>query len=307
MVGELTIDEQEAAARTSYAYWCWSSQFLAKQQQQASTTQHSQQRDPDALRVRMAMREARRHYVGELHNYPSALDRLRQTCQFRSEFNMDDVRTSFAACHRAPHPTGGTDAAEERRKLILTDLESQLMVIRHVGDDDDDDDDQASNNNEKSVVLLKMGRTSAFTDPDAYTLCQFYFAERAFACAEALSKGRHEELMVVFDFGSYSSAHSPPKSLVRHTVTLLQQHYPERLKRLHILDPPFWMRALYGLVSVFLSATTKEKIVLAGTGDSEQDSAVTMASRHRLASPIDLQHFLYSTPFHSVYAEPTAA
>lgn len=325
MVHELTVDEQETAARTSYAYWCWSQSraqeqtLVGSEDDNDSGSIREDQRDPGALRVQMALREARRHYVGELFDYPSALKRLRQTCQFRKEFNMDDVRTCFAACH-ARQEVDGTDEASERRKLILSDLENQAMIIRHRGGDVDDGDD------DPSVVLLKMGRTSSATNPDAYTLCQFYFAERAFACNEALSKGRREELRVVFDFGSYSSAHSPPKSLVRHTVTLLQQHYPERLKRLHILDPPFWMRALYGLLSVFLSAKTKEKIVLASSSsfassedkveedtngdgclrhENEQDRAATV-SNHGLRSPIDLQHFLFDTPFHSAYMEPTS-
>ena len=249
------------------------------------------------------------------------------------EFNIDDVRTCFAAGHVQDDEImddgttkAAATAAAERRKLILNDLENQIMVIRHggVGDDRHISSDDNNNNNSKSVVLLKMGRTSSATNPEAYVLCQFYFAERAFACMEALSKGRQEELQVVFDFRSYSSANSPPKALVRHAVTLLQQHYPERLKRLHILDPPFWMRALYGLLSVFLSAKTKEKIVLAassslpsvedkvepgtnGNGclgpDNEQDRAATMAN-HKRTLPIDLQHFLYNTPFHAVHVEP---
>ena len=68
MVEELTPEQQEVAARTSYAYWA------------ASV---SENRPSEQIRIRMAMREARRHLVGEDADYNKALESLRNTCQFR--------------------------------------------------------------------------------------------------------------------------------------------------------------------------------------------------------------------------------
>ena len=68
MVKELTQEEQEIAACTSYAYW------VASQQDQVPSTQ---------VRIKMAMREARRHLVGEANVYEKGLAALRASCQYR--------------------------------------------------------------------------------------------------------------------------------------------------------------------------------------------------------------------------------
>lgn len=69
MVNELTEEEQELAARTSYAYW------TASELKRAGCPS-------DDVRTRMAMREARRHLVGE-GNYDKGLIALRACCAFR--------------------------------------------------------------------------------------------------------------------------------------------------------------------------------------------------------------------------------
>jgi hypothetical protein len=69
MVNELTEHEQEIAARTSYAYWVASELKLAGL-------------PSNDVRTRMAMREARRHLVGE-RSYDKGLAALRECCAFR--------------------------------------------------------------------------------------------------------------------------------------------------------------------------------------------------------------------------------
>ena len=69
MVEELTEEEQEIAACTSYAYW-------------VASISHSDCPSADT-RKRMAMKEARRHLIAEKGVYKVALDRLRETLRFR--------------------------------------------------------------------------------------------------------------------------------------------------------------------------------------------------------------------------------
>ena len=68
LVEDLTQDEQETAARTSYAYWVVSS---------------SNECPSEETRIEMAMREARRHLVGEGGQEDKALLSLRSACRFR--------------------------------------------------------------------------------------------------------------------------------------------------------------------------------------------------------------------------------
>jgi hypothetical protein len=71
LVEDLTQEDQETAARTSYAYWVASS----------SDDQHAC--PSDETRIQMAMREARRHLVGEGGQEDKALLSLRAACSFR--------------------------------------------------------------------------------------------------------------------------------------------------------------------------------------------------------------------------------
>ena len=69
MVEELTEEEQEQAARTSYAYWAW--------EQIAATG------DKACVRLKMATKEACRHYRAQNGDYKSALEHLKATIHWR--------------------------------------------------------------------------------------------------------------------------------------------------------------------------------------------------------------------------------
>jgi hypothetical protein len=71
LVEDLTQEEQEIAARTSYAYWV------------ASSLKDKHACPSDETRTRMAMREARRHLVGEGGQEDKALLSLRAACSLR--------------------------------------------------------------------------------------------------------------------------------------------------------------------------------------------------------------------------------
>jgi hypothetical protein len=69
ILGELTEEEVQLAASTSYAYW-----YL---DQTGSIS------PPTSLQTSSAMREVRRHLVASNGNVRKALDRLQEVCQYR--------------------------------------------------------------------------------------------------------------------------------------------------------------------------------------------------------------------------------
>lgn len=236
------------------------------------------------------MREARRHLVGADGKVGVALESLKRAVALRSEYQMDLVRTCFT--RRA------TEESLRYCELIRKDLQNQTMAV--IGHD-----------RENRAILLKLGRSSSETDELGYTLSQLYMAERAMAASEMLSRGTQDEIIGVFDFSGYSSAHSPPLSVVRRTVSALQQMYPERLHRLIILDAPFWMRAFYKVIHPFLSSKTQGKIVMV-SGDSEKQAALSvlinddrsaplLSLNGMLATDVDMERLLFEVPFHSLY------
>lgn len=70
MVQELTVEEQQSAARTSYAYWAW--EHLEEDKESV-----------DEMRFSRAMHEARRHLVGQGNDYDKALTFFKKTVEWR--------------------------------------------------------------------------------------------------------------------------------------------------------------------------------------------------------------------------------
>jgi hypothetical protein len=88
--------------------------------------------------------------------------------------------------------------------------------------------------------------------------------ERAIAAVELVSAGQEEKLTAFFLAGDYVRAYAPPTAALKETITLLQQNYPERLKRFVYLDPPFWIRSLYSILRFFLDDEVNNKLAHGG-------------------------------------------
>lgn len=87
-----------------------------------------------------------------------------------------------------------------------------------------------------------------------------YSMERAVACAE---KNGKEKLSLVIDYNGYLLSNAPPMKTARETLTILQDHYPERLHRAYCVHPPFVFWAFFNMISPFIDPVTKQKIYMA--------------------------------------------
>jgi hypothetical protein len=80
----LTEEEQELAAQSSYSYWLFSKRRHPAQNACATDELNGDSNTSGAaFRLRLAMREARRHLVAENDDFTLALDRLRGACHYR--------------------------------------------------------------------------------------------------------------------------------------------------------------------------------------------------------------------------------
>lgn len=110
------------------------------------------------------------------------------------------------------------------------------------------------------AVLHRSSRSTAEIDEEAYHLLTFYATERALAISELLSRGQNEACILVLHFENYHPDNMPPLNVVRTSLTELQMIYPERITQILVLDPPRWLRITYGIVSMFLSKETRNKV-----------------------------------------------
>jgi hypothetical protein len=135
------------------------------------------------------------------------------------------------------------------RLLVADDMKKQPVFMR-------------GHNRDSRAVLMKLSRQSGGGTEEEYLTTQLYVAERASACTEFVSRGRQESMVAIFDFSKYDSSHSPPMKWQLSAIKRLQHLYPERLHKLVILEPPFWMRGLFQGIRPFLSGATRHKIQL---------------------------------------------
>lgn len=88
-----------------------------------------------------------------------------------------------------------------------------------------------------------------------------YTLERAVACLDAAGRGT-EKWVLVIDYQGYSLSNAPPMKTARETLSIFQDHYPERLHRAYCVFPPFIFWAFYKVISPFIDPVTKAKVVM---------------------------------------------
>ena len=212
--------------------------------------------------MRFAMREARRHYVGQDRDYQKAWNAMKEAISLRVEYKLHLVRwiPMAANLQNATHLSDDDKQTVQRyRGYVEEELKRQLTATS--GQDLD-----------HHAVLIRFPRTEPKTDIEAYMIAQLYIAERGCAATEFLSAGEREKLVAISDYATYVSANAPPVWSLRESMTKLQRIYPERLEKMIITDPPYWMRMLYNVLYPFLAEKTTRKITMT-TGDVERKAA----------------------------------
>jgi CRAL/TRIO domain len=194
---------------------------------------------------------------------------------------------------------------QELRRLIEADLAKQQAYCR--GHDKDG-----------LAIMIQRSRTAKDKDldnggEDGFVATVLYTMERAIAVTESHSVGQLEKIMVVLDFKTFKSSLAPSWNAIKRVATILQNRYPERLKKLVVIDPPFWMRTMYSLLSPFLDPETKAKFVVV-SGDAKKQSILSefvdvdnampfLLPNGKLVDPVDIACYLNKVPFCQAYAK----
>jgi 16S rRNA G966 N2-methylase RsmD len=188
-------------------------------------------------------------------------------------YNANILRSCFYDDSSDASERNDIELAEKLKSLVREDLERQLMVVR------------GSDGESRSIVYKPPRESPTNADEnEAYVATQIYTAERAIATTEYISRGQQEKLFVVFSFENYLSSNSVSIAAMKESSRILQRLYPERLEKLVILDPPFWMRAIVALVSPLLSLATRKKMKLV-SGEVRPIFCDERASRTFLSKP----------------------
>uniref|UniRef100_A0A7S3PC38 CRAL-TRIO domain-containing protein n=1 Tax=Amphora coffeiformis TaxID=265554 RepID=A0A7S3PC38_9STRA len=282
LLATLNEDQMEQAAQSSYAYW------LATLSDKPPTADE---------RRKMALRECRRHIMKR--TLEEATGEILESMKYRKDRRVDLMRACFEDDIEIENENDRMKI-EKMKAHIRDDLGRQNGYIH-------------GHDKEGRAILIVRSRESVAADEDAFILSCLYLMERAIASTEKYTAARQETIIVVLDFGKFSSSLSPTLTAATTVAKTLQCRYTQRLFKMVIIDPPFWMRTMYSMIKPFLSPLTTAKFIMA-TGDSakhdtlsdfiDDDQAMPfMLPGGKLEGKVDLDKFLGGTPFQLSYDE----
>mmetsp|Transcript_15828 Transcript_15828/g.43790 ORF Transcript_15828/g.43790 Transcript_15828/m.43790 type:complete len:317 (+) Transcript_15828:146-1096(+) len=269
LLSEFDDAEVEELASVSYAYWIVSS--TAKERLPADSKHNA------------ALKEIRRHYVGEYRDCVKALIVIREAMEYRREYRFNLIRSCFY--DEQYDNEEDAELAKKYRKFVSDDLKRQPMVVRGVDMDN-------------RTIIYKPPRGSSSDsadDNEAFIVTQIYTAEKAVATSEFTSKATEERLTVVFNFRDYSRKNSPSTSTVATVTKIMQRCFPERLGILVIADAPFWMKTLVTVLKPVMSQATRDKFRM-----PSGQTAIDKEFRKIIRSDEKLQNLLTSGEISSV-------
>ena len=115
--------------------------------------------------------------------------------------------------------------------------------------------------NEGHVILYMKPRNENSKSHDGNLKHVVYNLEKAIACMEATT--HQQKMVLLIDYDGFSMSNAPPMKTSKATfLTILQDHYPERLFRAYVIKPLTIFYGFFKLISPFIDPVTKAKIVM---------------------------------------------
>jgi len=97
-----------------------------------------------------------------------------------------------------------------------------------------------------------------------------------------------EQITILINFTNWSRKNAVPMATARETLSILQNHYPERLGLAVCFNPPTIFRVFWSVISPFIDPKTYSKIVFVNKKNVERAAAVMGAVFHANAVDDDM-------------------
>jgi len=275
MVSQLSIYEQEVAARSSFKY------FLASQSQVVQAED----------RMMSVKDMATRHLLAENGNVQRALERLKKTIEYRVNAKIDDIRICFDTSNDE------YDQLASYREGLLPHLQSGKVFCR-------------GHDRQNHTILTVLPRNemthSGWTEQWFTPSYCAYSLERAIACNELLD-GSDGKVLVAFDYTGWQLRNAPPIPTTRQFLSILQSHYPEQIHAVYLVNTPRIFRIFWRLIKPFVK--TPVTFVNGPTECQEAFEPIVdvrqaqpfMLPDAQLGTPIDIDCYLTQIPFNQAY------
>ena len=111
-----------------------------------------------------------------------------------------------------------------------------------------------------------------------------------------------EQIVILINFTDWSRKNAVPMATARETLSILQNHYPERLGLAVCFNPPTIFRVFWSIISPFIDPKTYSKIVFVNKKKKEKAAATMGAVFHSSAVDDDMGGVVPSAWNFDVYA-----
>lgn len=181
-------------------------------------------------------------YLRGYKDESKAAKNMLATYKYRRMVHADDLGTS-----------------EATYRTVWTELEKRSMFLGALSDGDEP----------SSPVLILRKRGEAFDKEDfeGYRRAFFYTLDVTAKLADKML-GYEDDMqrqtgqwVLVMDMVGYSSKNSPPLNVTVETLRIFQSHFPERAKRIVVLDAPRAFSMLWAIVKPLIDPVTRDKFL----------------------------------------------
>eukprot|EP01040_Poterioochromonas_malhamensis_P007002 gene7002-7559_t len=187
----------------------------------------------DGFGMEMSDQTFLRYLRARSYNFDKASTMLDSTLKWRKEFGL------------------GSDFVERWRDIVSIENATGKTYVRGY--------------DKSGHVLVYMRPANENTNQhDGNIKHLIYTMERAVACMKPEGNGK---LCLVIDYNHYSLSNAPPMKTSREVLSILQDHYPERLFRAYCIRPPYIFYGFYSIISPFIDPVTKDKIRMLTNAD----------------------------------------
>ncbi|KAL7438686.1 hypothetical protein ACHAXM_006569 [Skeletonema potamos] len=237
-----------------------------------------------------------RHYRADKGNLPDSIRKIKATIQWRQDFNVEDIKRCFCDRNNPNLPIAKQKELNHLAEVIAKENETGKIYVRGY-------DKQG-----RAVLYLTPGRENSRCEIDNMRHL-VYHLERAIACTRR--KSGRQKVCIVIGYQGFKIENAPPLSVVRHTLQILQGHYPERMFRAYICDPPLVFRMFWNLIKHFIDPATLDKIAFC-TGkegkallerDFDTNTTEKQAGGKKPLRKFCSREFLFDTPHHCTFDE----
>jgi phosphatidylinositol/phosphatidylcholine transfer protein len=105
-----------------------------------------------------------------------------------------------------------------------------------------------------------------------------------------------EKLVLCIDFNGYSISNAPPFKTSKATLSILMDHYPERLHRAFLFQPPWAFSLFWKMISPFIDSVTHAKLVFNRGTEEQRVEAVQESIDPNVLAKAFNSHTVYDYP-----------